>query len=184
MTRPAKSGLTAIQATLGNSEGQLGSFVPHGRIFIPGGPVTLESGSRLRWEIHWYKATHKTPTRAMFDSFIRLWDESDEKIREFAERWGPLSIDGKGEVLDVANLERRGPDVSVGFDFLEVWKYFSRRAYSVLKIATALKRGGSGDEADWDVIASPQPAGPMFPLTACVVSPFGMPNHARREQII
>jgi hypothetical protein len=185
MRKRRQSGLESIQASLGNPEtGQLGAFVPHGSVFIPGGPVTLEPAGELRWEVHWKKATHKTPTCGMFDSFIKLWSESDEKIRQFAERWGPLSIQGDGSQLGAARLERVDSWISYGVDHLLSWTYFSRRAYAVLKLAAKLARGEPGDEADWEIISSPQPRGPMFPVSVCAVSPFRMPNHARRRQII
>ncbi len=184
MNERTRSGLKSIQAGLGNPEtGQIGAFVPYGVLFIPGGPVTLEK-SRLRWEVHWKRASHKTPTRGMFDAFIKLWDEPDEATRRFAERWGPLAIDGAGNHLDFGSLVRIDPWTSCGFDCLSAWRYFSRRAYSVLKLASELKRGSGGNESDWCIISSPHDAGPVSGSNMCAVSPFRMPDHTRRQWAI
>jgi hypothetical protein len=165
--------------------GKLGAFVPNGQIFIPGGPVTIgpvKSGPKatLHWEVHWSGVTHKTPTRAMFDSFIQLWQEPDsaQKIQHFAERWGPLAVQGDGTHLDAGKLNRVDRDVSFGLDSLEAWRYFSRRAYAVLKIAAELQRGGRGDECEWAGLSSPQKAGAE---KVCPQAPFGFPNWSRRE---
>ena len=163
----------------------LGAFVPNGVVFIPGGQVTLVSDTVLRWEVHWSAVSFKTPTRAMLDSFIQLWQEpgANERIRKFAERWGPLAIQGDGTHLDMGKLEPVGPDDSCGSDYLIAWKYLSRRAYSVLKIAAELEKGGRGKESEWEILSSPQGAGPS-PDDVCSVSPFRLPNWSRRERIL
>lgn len=183
MARRKTSDLELIRENFGNRETAiLGAFVPNGVVFIPGGPVTIESESMLRWEVRWNSVSFKIPTRAMFDSFIQLWQEpgSNERIRKFAERWGPLAIQGDGTHLDMGNLERTSPEVSSGSDYLRAWKYLSRRAYSVLKIAAELEKGGRGKEPEWEVLSSPQEAGPS-PNNVGAVSPFRLPNWARRE---
>ena len=185
MAKRKTADLELIRANFGDSEtGMLGAFVPNGVVFIPGGPVSLVSDTVLRWEVCWNRVSFKTPTRAMLDSFIQLWQEpgSNERIRKFAERWGPLAIQGDGTNLNTGNLEQIGPECSCGFDYLMAWKYLSRRAYSVLKIAAELEKGGRGKEPEWEVLSSPQAAGPS-PDNVCAVSPFRLPNWARREFI-
>jgi hypothetical protein len=185
MRKPQQNDVGLIRASLGNPETgqQLGSSVPNGTVFIPGGPVTLQPGDALSWEVHWKKVTFKTPTCGMFDSFIKLWDEADERIRQFAERWGPLSIQGDGSHLGALDIDPIDPWISRGVDDLKAWRYFSRRAYAVLKLASKLTRGEPGDETDWEIIASPHPPGPAR-RNVCAVSPFRMPNHPRRRQFI
>src|ERR1035437_997325 len=142
MAKRTTADLNLIRASFGDSEtGMLGAFVPNGVVFIPGGPVAVVPGSVLRWEVHWPNVTFKTPTRAMFNSFIELWQEpgSNDRISRFAERWGPLSIQGDATRVDFAKLERKDSEISVGYDSLAAWKYFSHRAYSVLKLAAEME---------------------------------------------
>ena len=120
----------------------LGAIVPNGMVFIPGGPVTIAPGSMLRSEVRWHDISFKTPTQGMLDSFIQLWQQPDERIRRFAERWGPLAIQSDGTHLDIGKWERIDREASYGLDSLPDWKYFSRRAYSVLKIAANLQQIG------------------------------------------
>jgi DNA-directed RNA polymerase subunit RPC12/RpoP len=183
MATRAATDLDLIRGTFGDPKtGILGAVVPNGEVFIPGGPVTIAPKSTLRWEVRCPSASYKTPTRAMFDSFIGLWQEpdSDERIRRFAERWGPLAIQGDGTHLDAGKWERVDREVYYGWDSLEAWKYCSRRAYSVLKIAAELQHGRRGNEREWLMLSSPQKAGPE---PVCPQAPFGFSNHARRELV-
>lgn len=186
MGRRKTTDMELIRANFGDPEtGMLGAFVPNGVVFMPGGPITVVSDEVIRWAVDWHNVTSKTPTRAMLDSFIQLWQEpgSNERIRKFMGLWGPLAIQGDGTHMDSGNLERIGPNVSAGSDYFRAWKYLSRRAYSVLKIAAELEKGGRGNDTEWEVLSSPQEPGPS-PDNICVVSPFGLPNWARRKFIL
>ena len=182
MPTRAATDLDLIRGTLGDPKtGVLGAVVPNGQVFIPGGPVTFAPLSTLRWEVR--GASFKVPDREMFDSFIGLWQEpgSDERIRQFAESWGPLAIQRDGTHLGADKWERINSEVGwYGWDSLAVWKYFSRRAYSVLKIATELQHGRRGNEREWLMLSSPQKAGRE---PTCPQAPFGFGNWARRELV-
>ncbi len=182
MPTRAATDLDLIRGTLGDPKtGVLGAVVPNGQVFIPGGPVTFAPLSTLRWEVR--GASFKVPDREMFDSFIGLWQEpgSDERIRQFAESWGPLAIQRDGTHLGADKWERIDSEVGwYGWDSLAVWKYFSRRAYSVLKIATELQHGRRGNEREWLMLSSPQKAGRE---PTCPQAPFGFGNWARRELV-
>ncbi len=142
----------------------------------------------VRWVIRWRDATHKTPTAAMFEAFLTLWDGTDEAIRQFVERWGPLSMPPDPLIDEIQEPDlgtvKEGEDV--GFDSLKAWRFFSKRAYCVLKLASELRRGKPGSASDWDVVAGPEmiqgkSARPWLNKDAPSGFPFGMPAHARRQ---
>jgi hypothetical protein len=79
------------------------------------------------------------PPRLCF-AFARLAQGSQEQIRCFAERWGPLGFElSEGETIDN-------------------WRDFARLAQALLRFTAALSVGDPGDEEDWRVICQSTPA--------------------------
>ena len=77
--------------------------------------------------------TQQIPAKLCFD-FARLADGSEEEIRRFAARWGPLGLDrgGKEHIDDV--------------------RYYARLAKALLRFAAELLSGGAGAGEDWNTI--------------------------------
>jgi hypothetical protein len=73
-------------------------------------------------------------------AFARLAQASDEQIRRFADRWGPLHFDSRPE------------------ESLATWRQYARLAQALLRFTAELKSGGSVDEDDWRVICKSTPA--------------------------
>lgn len=161
-----------------NTGGVIGAAVPTGKLLHPGGTMKIQ-GNALVWTCDIPKSREITPPDSLLDDFIQLWDSDDRTILRFAMKWGPLAIDRKGnrpsvrrEVQDRTRaaakkaLEkvRGGPN----FEPLAAWRFFSRRAYSVLRIAAALYNGDRGDIEDWKFLASDAGGDPK--------SFYGMPN--------
>jgi hypothetical protein len=79
------------------------------------------------------------PASLCFD-FARLGQASDEQIRRFADRWGPLHFDSRPE------------------ESLATWRRYARLAQALLRFTAELSSGGLGDEEDWRVICQSTPA--------------------------
>jgi hypothetical protein len=164
-----------IRVNLSSIEtGALGAYVDDAKIFIPNSRVTCESDG-VHWETHPHESIHlKVPTRAMLDGFIELWRSPDtEVIRSFLGKWGPLRIAPDGEEQP-GELDQpsEGRYVSRGVDSYEAWRFCSRRAYSILRIAAKVKTGEHPDESDLATISRPPKSEPF---------PFGFPSWSRRE---
>ena len=114
----------------------------------------------LKAEVHdgsltwtWYDpydsdGLHKSPiTRApsaqLCFAFARLGRASDEEIRQFADRWGPLHFDSRSEEKE---------------ESLDTWRQYARLAQALLRFTAELNSGGSVDEEDWRVICESTPA--------------------------
>jgi len=78
-----------------------------------------------------------SPSSGLLERFMDLADAPDEKIRRFAERFGPLRI---------FSIRR---DV----ESCDIWRYFARAMLALLKIAAQANRGAPGSIGDWRVIA-------------------------------
>lgn len=140
-----------------DGSGRLGAAVPTGTIVIPGGPIELER-DRLKWSIEVDKVEWVTPPDSLLTDFIELWNGDDRGILRFAKRWGPLRIDRHGNrlwsSLYVPTGSSRTKISSSGSDSLQAWRFFSRRAYAVIGIASALYQGSQGDPEDWKLLSS------------------------------
>jgi len=114
----------------------------------------------------------------MFEDFIRLWEYAPDRILRFAEKWGPLRIDRRGYPLvadQFAQKSARGRWLNGRGEPLSAWRFFSRRACAVLKLAAALERGDRGSDEDWSYLASDAVPG-SDSKTYSRDHLFGMPN--------
>jgi hypothetical protein len=73
-------------------------------------------------------------------AFARLAQASDEQIRRFADRWGPLHFDSRPE------------------ESLDTWRQYARLAQALLRFTAELNSDGPCDEEDWSVICESTPA--------------------------
>ena len=119
----------------------------------------------------------------MFERFISLWKLEDTEIETFANVWGPLRITPAGDQIVTPTVFVMGRDnpglrrLEVGKESLRAWRFFSRRAYSVLKLAASLQDGKPGSEEDWLTVSGP----PEQEVIADKKAYFGMPIWSRRE---
>jgi hypothetical protein len=102
--------------------------------------ATVNGNGFLTWS--WYPtadikgpppATQQVPVKLCFD-FARLADGSEEEIRRFAAKWGPLGLDkgGKEHIDDLRN--------------------YARLAKALLRFSAELLSGGAGAGEDWNTI--------------------------------
>lgn len=176
--------------------GLLGREVSTGRVFHPGGPISLTDRSTLHWEggLYTERRYYKRPSLNMFDQFIRLWSARDQAILKFAEKWGPLRLArfcslpcGASESFRAVPASERATSSGLitaagGDEPLSAWRFFSRRAFTTLRIAVAVK-GHSKlllSNEDWGAMA----INSGYPITReeweqAKDSLFGMPNWPR-----
>jgi transposase-like protein len=119
--------------------------VPTGIVVAPGGLISLRPDETLHWEIDPDRVRWKKPTDNLLKDFISLWQKRPQDIVRFAEKWGALRIDQGGNML---------PPAGEGTEPLSMWIFFSRRAYSVLRISKALRAGEVGDLEDWKYLST------------------------------
>jgi hypothetical protein len=74
------------------------------------------------------------PKSTLCFDFAELADRSDEQIRRFAARWGPLGFENAGE-------ER-----------LDDWRYYARIAQAILRFSAQRLTGGTGLQGDWNTL--------------------------------
>jgi hypothetical protein len=72
--------------------------------------------------------------RALCFRFAQLASGSDEQIRVFAERWGPLGFDQRAE------------------EQIKDWRRYSEVAAALLRFTAEQITGGRGSDADWSTI--------------------------------
>jgi hypothetical protein len=68
-----------------------------------------------------------------------LAQASEEDVRSFAEKWGPL------------NRHKRQ------VESVKSWRHYARLAQALMRFTAQLTSGGRGDEKDWGVICSSTP---------------------------
>jgi hypothetical protein len=128
---------------------------PHGLIF---------DGNLARRAIH-FRQQAEHDGRGVLDEFIELADLRDGRILEFANTWGVLEICHHHlpwlhgiphEILRVPVVTRRRktpqPCVPLQAEPLEVWRFFSRQAKALLRIAAMLEQDCLGLAEDWRVV--------------------------------
>jgi hypothetical protein len=130
--------------------GNLGKPVPSGQVIVPG-KIELE-GDAIHWELAG-PARAQEISRSTLNEFVKLWEGNAVAILKFAKRWGVLIIDSWKTKGGKVRYRPCG-SMAKGVDPIESWKYYSRRAYALLNIAAALRRGKLGDGTDWEVIAA------------------------------
>src|SRR5207249_2826811 len=82
-----------------------------------------------------------------FDQFLQLWRSTDPaEIQQFAKKWGRLDVDPKGRFLGGKRQSIEGDGIQ---EPLEAWRYFSRRATSVLTIIGKLQKDQTASGEDW-----------------------------------
>jgi hypothetical protein len=73
--------------------------------------------------------------------FAQLDRGSDEQIRAFAERWGPLGLDARAE------------------ETVEDWRHYAALAAALLRFTAERASGGKGGDEDWLVLCEATPLG-------------------------
>jgi hypothetical protein len=73
-------------------------------------------------------------------AFAGLAQGSEEQIRRFAKRWGPLSRQLRQE------------------ESVDSWRRYARLAQGLLRFSADVNSGGRGEEEDWRVICKSTPA--------------------------
>jgi transposase-like protein len=130
-----------------NETAPMGDWAKSGIVVSLGGLVSL-IGDTLIWEFDPYRVKWKSPPETLLDQFTELWRKRSRAILTFAEKWGPLRIDESGH--DSLSDER----TRSGSEPIEWWRYLSRRAYAIRRLAKSLDAGYSGDDADWDMLTA------------------------------
>lgn len=153
---------------LGDSEtGPKDRRIPTGIVVALGGLVSLGPNDTLKWEFNPDRAEWKTPPGNLLNSFVTLWQKKPKAIIAFAEKWGPLRVDDRGEPIQ--GIQNSGSEPLV------VWRFLSRRAYAIWRIATALNQGQPGDEEDWKLLSA-------YDEDAKETRFYGLPNHSRWDR--
>lgn len=128
-----------------------------GRILVHPGQARLSQNQRLiLFPVRRLrKKEMKTPTPAMFSEFIELWRKSPAEIAAFAKRWGRLHMakDGKVLLANEYHPSQRSPQ-NYYCEPVEGWRFFSRRAYTVLVIASDLRTKSSTSVEDWQSLSN------------------------------
>ena len=136
---------------------RLGKLIGSGTISVPGSIEVDCKHDALRWS-HKERGKHVKPEPTMLHEFVRLWELTPAAIERFARRWGVLYLDETGRpcqtnaslINAMAQAVKSGlPGRKYYEEPLSSWRYFSRRAASVLNIAAALQDGKVGDLDDW-----------------------------------
>jgi hypothetical protein len=135
-------------AGFSDEDSRLGKAVPTGRLFVPQKVELDESQEHLVWSP--YDGYTRAPdTRAMFNEFIGLAAQPASTILRYAKKWGLLYLGPNGRPCSRDfNLPRTGEFREA----VEAWRYFSRRAQSVLNIAASLRRDKRGSPTDWEAL--------------------------------
>jgi hypothetical protein len=145
---------------------QVGEWAKSGIVVALGGLVSIGPDETLRWEFRAERVEWKNPSEDLLDQFSSLWQKPNRSIVAFASKWGPLRIDEQGQ--------RTVSHQDAGSEPLEWWRYLSRRAYSVQRIADALDHGRIGDDEDWDFLSSAHRGSKVLTQER-----FGLSDHAR-----
>jgi hypothetical protein len=114
-----------------------------------------DDGFGVKLTIQWPGATAKMvkPPARLLDQFTGLRSADDERIREFAEKFGGLGIFCRKELLQLQN----SPDGPMNFlvtESCEVWRYFAGAVLALLKIAATLDNRKPGTAEDWEAIGN------------------------------
>lgn len=109
----------------------------------------------------WHEV-HTAP--AMLSGFVQLVEASDEAIAEYGKTWGQLHVCDE-HMLPVTHVRFSIAAASyppcriaaIGAPSsrtpILVWRYWSRAAQALLRIANALREGNSGQPGDWHAIS-------------------------------
>jgi hypothetical protein len=128
--------------------GKLGKTIPPGRIYIPH-QIWLEDGF-LRWNLarmdpmDTSEMRSYVPPKSLLNDFARLWQLPEQKILDFAKRYG---------VLDEKRIEDRIDEYGIqGREPLERWRLISRSVLAILTVGAELAVGKNRitrDEWKW-----------------------------------
>lgn len=103
------------------------------------------------WAMYAPAGKRVRPSREIFERFVALGSASDEKIRVFAERYGPLLVFWQ---------KTRGKKDLVITERCDVWRYFARTMEALLHIGAGFRttdRQGRNLDTDWNVILDMPP---------------------------
>ncbi|HEU0022727.1 MAG TPA: hypothetical protein VFR55_13815, partial [Dehalococcoidia bacterium] len=88
--------------------------------------------------------------RRLLDEFINLSESPDERIMQFAGKWGVLGVCKHGVPFSGCR-----EDCQEGYlESISTWRIFSRMARAILSISANLHQGIPGKNADWSTIFS------------------------------
>lgn len=165
---------------LTDESGILGRTVPHGRVYVPG-DISIDGDALLSGQT-FAEGKYVIPSRVTLDSFVQLWKLKPEAIARFARKWGVLAIGDSGRPCTSIAQHPRAPEP------LETWRYFSKRAYSVLNIAANLAQGRLGRIEDWTALAGTreragaefiEELGRVSPMSLRIIATHGYPITAK-----
>lgn len=107
-------------------------------------PQGILSWEWHRWRSQWspgaYTHTNRKVISRLFLDFAELADASDEKIRRFAARWGPLRYRRPGGAQETETIDQ--------------WRNFARLAYALVRSASLLARKETAVTEDWRLISN------------------------------
>jgi hypothetical protein len=99
----------------------------------------VDADRNLSWTWENPSKLHEPPSTLCFD-FSKLADGSDENIRRFGARWGPLGL--RPRVIE---------------EPIRLWHGYARLARAILRFAAERLTGGLGREEDWNTICKSIP---------------------------
>jgi hypothetical protein len=124
--------------------GNIGRAVPSGYI-VRFATVKLHRDAII-WRPDSVNATELAVSENLLGRFIKLWKSPNPDICAFARHWGILRLNASGRPLQSTT---KG-----GSESLALWRFLSRRAYSVLRIAANLEQGKEGGVEDWRLLSN------------------------------
>ncbi len=111
--------------------------------------ITRLIRSYSRIEIHWDESDATKarelvkPPVTLLESFMNLAEANDDRIRDFASRYGGLGV--------YCVLDQPGPNYRT-VEFCDVWRYFAKTIKSLLSIATTASGKDVGTTEEWNSI--------------------------------
>lgn len=110
-----------------------------GRPLMPRPQEAMLREGFLTWS--WYAADFRSPALQtappqLCFAFARLAQASDEAVRCFAKKWGPL------------NRYKRE------LESVKMWRHYARLAQALLRFTAYVRSGDQGDQKDWRVICN------------------------------
>src|SRR5580700_1162849 len=90
-----------LDAGLTDDKGELGKPLPHGSLFVPGRIELDVPNHLLRWDIAPSKDESLRiikPSKQILSRFASLWSDEPEATLRFAQTYGVLGMDEKGNL--------------------------------------------------------------------------------------
>jgi hypothetical protein len=119
------------------------------------------------------------PVEGCLEAFIRLHDASPEKVRAFAEQWGPLLLCRHHKPylhheLCMPLVDRALRINAVNAEPVEAWNRYARQLRAILSAAANLRLDQRAQPDDWEAIVGAEPIA-RPPLTTPEETELAMP---------